>query len=172
MGKLAILIGMKMINAVKLLEYNQELRGRYLDTLSELPWEDVVKDRGASFPSLRDIYLHCVVCVDGIVNNILQGDPSFPRINYDDYDSIEKIREYVEQVEPKANEYLSKVTSEELSRTIERKQRDGSTTLATVEDYLIHLFQEETHHLGELIALLWQIDVRPPHMGWIQYINQ
>jgi len=102
----------------------------------------------------------------------LQGDPSFPRINYDDYDSIEKIREYVEQVEPKANEYLNKVTSKELSRTIERKQRDGSTTLATVEDYLIHLFQEETHHIGELIALLWQIDVSPPHMGWIQYINQ
>ena len=161
-----------MINAVKLLEYNQELRYRYLDKLSELPWEEVVKDRGASFPSLRDIYLHCVVCVDGIVNNILQGIPSFPRINYDDYDSIEKIREYVEQVESKANEYLSKVTPEELSRKIERKRRDKPATLVTVEDYLIHLFQEETHHIGELIALLWQINVPPPHMGWIQYINK
>jgi len=161
-----------MINAVKLLEYNQELRYRYLDKLSELPWEEVVKDRGASFPSLRDIYLHCVVCVDGIVNNILQGIPSFPRINYDDYNSISKIREYAKQVESEANKYLSKVTPEELSRRITRKQRDGSTTLATVEDYLIHLFQEETHHIGELIALLWQIDVPPPHMGWIQYINK
>lgn len=106
------------------------------------------------------------------MNNILRGAPSFPRINYDDYDSIEKIREYVEQVESEANEYLSKVTPEELSRKIERKRRDGSTTPATVEDYFIHLFQEETHHIGELIALLWQIDVRPPHMGWIQYINK
>ena len=75
---------MKMINAVKLLEYNRELRYRYLDKLSELPWEEVVKDRGASFPSLRDIYLHCIVCVDGIVNNILQRKPSFPRINYEE----------------------------------------------------------------------------------------
>ncbi len=161
-----------MINTVKLLEYNQELRHRYLDKLSELSWEEVVKDRGASFSSLRDIYLHCILCVDGYVNNILQGDLSFPRINYDDYDSIEKIREYVEQVESKANEYLSKVTPEELSRKIERKRRDKPATLITVEDYLIHLFQEETHHIGELIALLWQIDVRPPHMGWIQYINK
>jgi uncharacterized damage-inducible protein DinB len=160
-----------MVTVVKLLEYNQELRHRYLDTLSELPWEDVIKDRGASFSSLRDIFIHCIVCVDGIINNILQGDLSFPRINYEDYDSVEKIREYVDHVESQANTYLSKVTSEELTRTIERKQRDGSTILATVEDYLIHLFQEETHHIGEFIALLWQIDVPPPHMGWIQYLN-
>ena len=92
-----------MIDAVKLLEYSQELRHRYLAKLSELPWEEVVKDRSASFPSLRDIYLHCLVCVDGIVNNILQGDSSFPRINYDDYDSIEKMQEYVTQVESKAD---------------------------------------------------------------------
>ena len=161
-----------MINAIKLLEYNQELRSVYLDKLSELPWEEVVKDRGASFPSLRDIYLHCIICVDGIVNNILQGVPSFPRINYDDYDSIEKIREYLNQVESEANKYLSKITPEELSRKIERKRRDGSSNRATVEDYLIHLFQEEIHHIGELIALLWQMGVSPPHIGWLHYINK
>jgi uncharacterized damage-inducible protein DinB len=161
-----------MIDAVKLLEYSQELRHRYLAKLSELPWDEVIKDRSASFSSLRDIYLHCLVCVDGIVNNILQGDSSFPRINYDDYDSIEKMREYGKQVESKATENLKKITREELSRKIERKRRDGSTTIATVEDYLIHLFQEETHHRGELIALLWQMDVNPPHMGWTQYINK
>jgi len=161
-----------MINAIKLLEYNQELRSVYLDKLSELPWEEVVKDRGASFPSLRDIYLHCIICVDGIVNNILQGVPSFPRINYDDYESIEKIRDYVDQVESEANKYLSKITPEELSRKIERKRRDGSSNRATVEDYLIHLFQEEIHHIGELMALLWQMGVSPPHIGWLQYINK
>jgi uncharacterized damage-inducible protein DinB len=161
-----------MIDAVKLMEYSQELRHRYLDTLSKLPWEEVIRDRGASFNSLRNIFLHCVVCVDGIVNNILQGNLSFPRIDYDDYDSIEKIREYVEQVESKANEYLGKVTAKELARKIEREQRDGSTAIASVEDYLLHLFQEETNHRGELIALLWQMDVNPPHMGWTQYINR
>ena len=161
-----------MINVIKLLEYNQELRSVYLDKLSELPWEEVVKDRGASFSSLRDIYLHCIICVDGFVNNILQGFLSFPRINYDDYESIEMIREYLDQVESEANKYLSKITPEELSRKIERKQRDGSTNRATVEDYLIHLFQEEIHHIGELIALLWQMGESPPHMGWLQYINK
>ena len=99
-------------------------------------------------------------------------EPSFPRINFDDYESVAKIGEYLEQVESKANAYLSKVTPDELSRKIERRRRDGSIITATVEDYLIHLFQEETHHRGELMALLWQMDVSPPHMGWTQYLNK
>jgi uncharacterized damage-inducible protein DinB len=161
-----------MIEAVKLLEYSQELRHLYLDTFTQLGWDEMVKDRDASFNSLRNIYLHGVMVLDWIVNNLIQGNPSFPRINYDDYTSIDAVRVYVDQVESKANENLRKMTPEKLSRNIERKQRDGSTTTATVEDYLIHAFQEETHHRGEIIALLWQMGVSPPHMGWTQYINQ
>ena len=160
-----------MVEAVKLLEYSQYLRHRYLETLDKLPWEEVVKDRGASFNSLRNIYLHCITVLDRYINNLLKGD-TFTRIDFDDYDNVEKIRNYLEQVESKANAYLGKVTPEELSRKIERKRRDGSTIIATVEDYLINTFQEETHHRGELIALLWQMDVNPPHMGWTQYLNK
>jgi uncharacterized damage-inducible protein DinB len=143
-----------------------------LETLGKLPWEEVVKDRGASFNSLRDIYLHCVSVLDFYVNHLAQGDTNYPRINFDDYDNIEKINEYLEKVESKANAYLSKVTPEELSRKIERKMRDGTTIMVTVEDILIDFFQEETHHRGELIALLWQMDVCPPHLGWAQYLNK
>jgi len=157
---------------VKLLEYSQYLRHQYLESLGMLPWDDVVKNTGASFNSLRDIYLHCVTVLDFYVNHLIQGDASYPQINNDDYDNIEKIGTYVEQVESKANAYLSKVTPDELTRKIERQQRDGTSITVTVEDILIDFFQEETHHRGELIALLWQLDVRPPHMGWSQYLNK
>ena len=159
------------MEAVKLLEYSQSLRHRYLDALAKLPWEDVIEDRGASFNSLRNIYLHSVAVLDFYVNHVVQGDATYPRINYDDYDNIEKINNYLEQVESKANAYLNIVTPVELARKIERKQRDGSTITVTVEDMLIDLFQEETHHRGELIALLWQMDVNPPHLGWSQYLH-
>ena len=162
-----------MIDICNLLEYNRYLRHQYLETLGNLPWEAVIEDRAASFNSMRNIFLHCIGVLDWIVNQLLQGgDPSFPRIKFDDYDSVEKIQKYVEQVESKGNEYLSSITPEELSRKVARKLRDGSILTVTVEDYLVHLFQEETHHRGELIALLWQKDVRPSHMGWLQYLNR
>jgi uncharacterized damage-inducible protein DinB len=55
------------------LEYSQFLRHKYLETLSKLPWEEVIKDRGASFPSLRDIYLHIIFVVDAFIENIGDG---------------------------------------------------------------------------------------------------
>jgi uncharacterized damage-inducible protein DinB len=157
------------MNTLRLLEYSQFLRHKYLQTLSKLPWEEFVKDRGASFPSLRDIYLHIVFVVDAYVNYILQGNPDYPKINFNEYDSIAKITGYLEQVESKADAYLSRVTPEELARNVERKQKDGSILRIPVEDLLLDFFQEETHHRGELLALLWQMDVAPPHMGFVQY---
>jgi uncharacterized damage-inducible protein DinB len=159
------------MKTLKLLEYSQFLRHKYLETLSKLPWEEVVKDRGASFPSLRDIYLHMIFVVDAYINYVLQGNPNYPSVNYNEYESIEKVTKYLEQVESKANAYLSKVTPEELAKNIERKQKDGSTSLIPVEDMLLDLFQEETHHRGELLALLWQMDVAPPHVGFIKFLH-
>jgi uncharacterized damage-inducible protein DinB len=157
------------MKTLQLLEYSQFLRHKYLETISNLPWEEVIKDRRASFSSLRDIFVHIVFVLDAYINYILQGNPNYPKVNYNEYDSIEKVTKYLEQVESKANAYLNKVTPEELKRKIERKQKDGSTLLIPVEDMLLDFFQEETHHRGELLALLWQMDVTPPHMGFAQF---
>jgi uncharacterized damage-inducible protein DinB len=144
------------MKTLKLLEYSQFLRHKYLETLSKLPWEEVIKDRGASFPSLRDIYLHMVFVVDAYINYGLQGNTNYPNVNYKEYDSIEKITKYLEDVESRANANLSKMTPEELAKN---------------EVVLLDFFQEETHHRGELIALLWQLDVDPPHVGFIKFLH-
>jgi uncharacterized damage-inducible protein DinB len=160
------------MNTLKLLEYSQFLRRKYLETISKLPWEEVVKDRNASFPSLRDVFLHMVFVVDAYINYVLQGNPNYPNINYDEYDGIEKIKKYQERVESKASAYLSKMTPEDLAGSIERKQKDRSPVLIPIEDLLLDFFQEETHHRGELMALLWQMDAAPPHVGYIQYLRK
>jgi uncharacterized damage-inducible protein DinB len=41
----------------------------------------------------------------------------------------------------------------------------GKPEEVTMEDILVHIFEEELHHRGELIAL-WQINVEPPVIGY------
>jgi hypothetical protein len=44
--------------------------------------------------------------------------------------------------------------------------RPGTTSiLVRVEDVLVAAALENIHHFGELIALFWQMDIEPPHMG-------
>ncbi len=142
------------MNTLSLLDYSQFLRHKYLDALSKLPWEEVVKDRGASFASLRDIYLHMVFVVDAYINYALQGNRNYPNVNYNEYDSIEKIAKYRDDVEARAKANLDKMTSDALAKS---------------DIVLLDFFQEETHHRGELIALFWQMDIEPPHTGFLQY---
>jgi len=156
---------------IKMLEYSQYLRHSYLNAFSKLSWDEFVKNRGASFGSMRNIFLHCVEVLDYLVNHLIQGDSGRPKIDFDEYNSFENIRDYLETVESIANDYWSKITPEELSRNHERKFIDGTVIQTTVEDTLIHLFQEETHHRGEFIALLWQMGIEPPHLGWAKYLN-
>jgi uncharacterized damage-inducible protein DinB len=160
------------MEVIKLLEYSQFLRHRYLDTFTKLPWDAFVKERGASFGSLRNILLHFVELLDRHVNQTIQGNAELPRIRYDDYDGMDKIKTYLDRVESSVNRYLSDVTPEELSRKVLRTFFDGSTLWMRVEDILIDLFQEETHHRGEFIAILWQMGIEPPHFWWGKYINK
>lgn len=159
-----------MIDIVKLLGYTQYLRHRYLETFSELSWDELVEDRGASFGSFKNIFLHGVEVLS-IFNQILLGNQSITRINVEDYDNIGKVRKYMEQTESDFNSYLAKLTPEELMRKVERTRRDGTVSISTVEDILVHVFEEEVHHFGEFIALLWQMDVTPPHAAYTQYVQ-
>lgn len=160
------------MKVIQLMEYSQFLRHRYLDTFRKLPWNEFVKDRGASFDSLRNIFLHSVEMCDRLVNQTIRGDAELPRIAFDDYDRMEKVEAYLARVESDAHPYLIKITPEELARKVLRKFRDGSTAWMTVEDVLFDLFQEETHHRGEFIAILWQMGIEPPHLWWGKYINR
>jgi len=142
------------MDTLSLLEYSQFLRHKYLDALGGLPWEEVIKDRGASFPSLRDIFLHMIFVTDAYINYGLQGNRNYPNVNYNEYDCLTKVAGYLEGVEARAAENIGKLTAAELAQK---------------EAILIDFFQEETHHRGELIALLWQMDVEPPHTGYLRY---
>ena len=44
---------------------------------------------------------------------------------------------------------------------------DGIRRSTIVRDVLIHVTTQELHHRGEIIAILWQMNLQPPDMGWL-----
>lgn len=156
----------------KLFEYSQALRDRYLERVAALPWEEIIRSRGASFDSLRNILLHTVDAEDRLVNYIIPGKAKeWVSRSPDDFPDMDSIRKRAREVESKAKAYLGKMDSAELERKVEMPRRIPSITVR-VEDILVHAALENIHHFGELIALLWQIDQEPPHMGWIDCLQR
>jgi uncharacterized damage-inducible protein DinB len=44
--------------------------------------------------------------------------------------------------------------------------------VTTVKDVLIHIITEELHHRGEIITILWQMNVPPPDMAWLSVMKK
>ena len=72
----------------------------------------------------------------------------------------------MEHVEKRMFNYLNSLSSAKLNEPYTAKDDNGMPVEVTAEDVLIHVFEEEVHHRGELIALLWQLGIEPPMMSW------
>ena len=154
-----------MVDVKALLAYNQDVRHRYLDAIAKLPWPEVVKDRGASWHSIRNIFVHTMGATDYWID-FLRGEKLRSQKKYDEYQSIDDVRGYMDHVEKRFNHHLASLTPKSLGKKYRLKSDEDKEIDVTAEDVLIHVFEEEVHHRGELIAILWQMEIEPPLMGW------
>ena len=80
--------------------------------------------------------------------------------------------DYNQEVTSKTKKYLSDIQQEDLLKRVFRVNNDGVRRASPVKDVLIHVFTEELHHRGEIIAILWQMDIQPPDMGWLSVMKK
>jgi uncharacterized damage-inducible protein DinB len=150
---------------VDLLEYNEKARHEYFETLSKLPWDELTKNREASFHSIKNIFVHILSAIDYWLD-YLQEENLHAKKDYDNYASLKEVKDFMEHVEKRTHEYLEKSSDRKFDETYTVKDDSGKIFKITAEDVLIHVFEEEVHHRGELNALLWQMGTAPPPMGW------
>jgi len=154
-----------VVDVRKLLEYNESVRHRYLESLTRLPWEEFTRNREASFHSIRNIFIHTLNAMDYWLD-FLQRQNLHSKRKFDEYRTFDEVRAYMDHVEKRMQDYLESLPIEGLSKTYKVTGDDNKHIEITAEDVLIHVFEEEVHHRGELIALLWQMGIEPPWMGW------
>ena len=156
-----------------LIRYTHASRRRYLKTLSELPWHEIVKDQGASFSSIRNIILHSLHFEDRLVNYVIPSkSEQLTQQDYEKYGDLHSIEKRVDEVEKKVNAYLVSLTQSELDRKVTVPQRRGPAIIMRVEDILVNIAIELISHMGELIAILWRIDKRPPFLSWSRFLEE
>jgi uncharacterized damage-inducible protein DinB len=98
-------------------------------------------------------------------------DPNRP-FNYSRYQIWDSITDYNSKVILKVDEYLYNVKQEDLDRKVWRINNEGIRRTSKVKDILMHVITEELHNRGEIIALLWQMSIQPPDMGWLSVMGK
>jgi uncharacterized damage-inducible protein DinB len=144
-----------------------------LESMAEIPWKTVTESTGASFDSIRDIFIHSLQAehfwIRRLSGKSTEGIYGAPFTKYADINSI---REYADTVEAETNAFLEKLLDQELQNVFEYRLRDGSINRSETEDVLMHVIEEEIHHRGEIMCIYWQHDIQPPYISYTVYKGQ
>lgn len=152
----------------RLFSYNKKLLDHYLASIAKLPWKIVCQDFESSHYSLKETYLHILTVYNGWLNYNVYGKseaiPHDTEHNPENYHSIRDLQKFKAKVWKGVEKLLETLDEKNLRRNVRAPWLPGSYNLA---DVLMQVTFEQAHHIGEVIAIFWQLDVEPPEMTWL-----
>ena len=148
--------------------YNSFVRKKYLDALGKLPKEELVRDRGASYPSMLDIFGHVLGAYAHWLMHIYPGHRTKEFEQFTDGQTLEDARQDEKLVDTYVMNFVEGLDQEKLDSTFVVNKAEGKWRIS-LRQLLWHLVEEELQHRGELNALFWQLDIDPPVTGWLDW---
>jgi uncharacterized damage-inducible protein DinB len=118
---------------------------------------------------MRNILVHMIYVEDWLVNSAILGRKGdYREPNFESFNSMRNVMNYLDEVESNTKAFLKNAKEKELRRKINLRfsSRQKRAYPLTVEECLLQSFTEQLYHIGELIALMWQENMKPPDMEW------
>ncbi len=130
----------------------------YLRTIWKLPLKERYRDRGATYPSLVDLYLHILDdyrfwFIQAYTGKSFQDFPLGIRLTRGEAERA------TDEVDRLVNGFLRTLRAKDLDRKFYIRVDKRSITIRAM---LLQMIEGDLQHKGELNALLWQMDVQPP----------
>jgi uncharacterized damage-inducible protein DinB len=145
-------------------------RGRYLRAILRLPLQERLRDRGASFGSVQNIFLHIIEdynwWFDDVVNDRQRDFKGLVGEEWSERD----LKRLSRRVDRTVRALADSLTPKRLGREYLVKGVGGDgkpyTMTVSLADIMWHMLEEELQHRGELNALFWQMDIDPRADAW------
>lgn len=151
---------------IELYNWNLQLRQNLLKSLEKVPWEELTKDRGFGWKSIRNCLVHILECEDFWVRKVLKKEP-LEKYRFDDFSSIDDFRRRWEKLQKQTLDFAKSLSPAQLAEPREHVFSDGASRKFTPEKALIHMLTHEFHHRGQISCLLRQAGFEPPCLDLI-----
>ncbi|MFQ5986828.1 MAG: DinB family protein, partial [Thermoplasmata archaeon] len=166
---------------VRMYSFLVDSRERFLGKFREMGWDVVVTDRGGTWGSMLGIFLHALDVEESWLYDAKKPSPE-PSPELEEYvireedgsweidppafKSLEAVQAYHRGVVAKTSDLLERLFPEMLEEEFVLEWTEGKRK-ASMENILMHTFVDELAHLGELDCLMWQLDVDPDWLSWL-----
>ncbi len=148
-------------SVVAMANYNRWVNDRVYDLCADLTTEDYLQDRKIFFGSIHNTLNH-ILLVDMLWLARLQGDEassihSLDQILYHDFDELRS--EHADH-DNKVIEFTGALKADVLNKKIKYCRMNGRPGEETAHDILWTMFNHQTHHRGQVHAMLSQSGIK------------
>lgn len=153
--------------------FNGWANERLYGAVAQLPEAERKRDRKAFFGSIHNTLNHLLV-VDrlwcGRIAGVEHGIRSLDQILYADFDSLRAARKVEDE---RLIALVDGLDEAQLAAPTSYRRIIGDGEARTRRDHiLITLFNHQTHHRGQVHAMLTQADIVPPPLDVIFYLDE
>ncbi len=139
-------------------EYNEWMNSRLYKTCSSLSDAEIKAERGAFFKSIY-LTLNHIMYGDLAFMSRFTGDPSVaPDINQELYSGFSSLYHHRVELDKRIITWTSTLTEEWLSEVLTYQSKvDGKHRAVPHWVLVVHMFNHQTHHRGQVTTLLSQM---------------
>lgn len=155
------------------MDFVHELREEFFECAAKQGWKEFNRNRETSMLSFRNTFLHLAYVEEQHVTEFCEGRPTpwmpeVMRIPKDQFRSIASVRRRLQEVRKMGDRRFKRWnTPEELGKPAVWVASKKYPLRLTRDSALAQCVTEHLLHLGEVEAMLWQMDVEPPTTFWI-----
>jgi uncharacterized damage-inducible protein DinB len=151
-----------------LFNYFKKEREGLVSVLKTMSNEEFTKNRGLSFDSIKNVFVHTVIVEDNWLHYRTAGLGEITK-SVEDFRNLQEIMEYMSEVDTKTTKFFNTITSNDFKKLVKRIKPDGEEIMYPLGDVLYHIPIEMIHHYGEIFAELWKINNNAPYYSYLDY---
>jgi len=141
--------------------YNQWMNDKLYAVCAQISEEDRKRDRKAFFRSIHGTLNHLLLTDRGWLGRF-NGQPwAFSSLDQELYADFNELRRERTKTDREIKELVSGITPDRLNAPLSYQNYAGNKFSHPLGPALVHLFNHQTHHRGQLTTLLSQLGIDP-----------
>jgi uncharacterized damage-inducible protein DinB len=152
----------------RLYDYSYWANRKLLQVASQLTPEQFTQTVAGSYGSIRNTLVHVLSAEWGWLDRC-GGHERGPALRPEDYPTVESLVEVWKSVEGYVREFLSKLSDEDLARTVEFMNPRGEKRSGILGPLLQHGAIHGVHHRGQVALLLRSLGYTPGNFDILFY---
>ena len=144
-----------------LVDYHYWARDRVLDAAGALPSEQLTRDLGSSFKSVRDTLAHMYAAEYAWCSR-WQGHSPSAFVAADQFPDVPALRAKWHELESDVRAVLDQLGEEGVEKVMEYKMLSGDARQSVFWQMLQHVVNHGSYHRGQVTTMLRQLGAAPP----------